>query len=88
MSAQDCYSNDLVGTLSSGQRILERIRRFAQQVAIARQRRRSRKIIQALDDRHLRDIGVSRSDIDPDFRSDFSRDLGHSYMRQTMIRPR
>ena len=88
MSAQECYSNDVIDIPSPGQRILERIRLFLQGVTEARSRRRTMGVIRALDDKQLKDIGVSRADVDPGFHSDFSRDLGHSYLRQTMIQPR
>lgn len=88
MSAPDCCSNDIIDTPSPGQRILERIRMFAQKVAEARRHRRTREVIRALDDKQLTDIGVARADVDPGFQSDFTRDLGHSYSRQTMFQPR
>ncbi len=88
MSAQDCYSTDVVDAQSPVQSILDRILAFAQQVAQARRHRRTREVIRALDDKQLKDIGVARADVDPGFHSDFTRDLGHSYMRQTMIQPR
>ncbi len=81
MSAQECYSNDVIDVQTPGQSLLERIRLFAEEVTEARRKRRTLKILQALDDRQLKDIGVRRADIDQDAGSEFTRDLGDSYMR-------
>lgn len=88
MTTYDCCADDVIDTNRPGQTIRQWIHAFVQQIRDERQKRRTGGILSALNDHQLMDIGVTRASVDENYGSEFSRDLGHNYHRQTMIQMR